>query len=81
MLIFGRTTVEMIRGWILLHVSTRINVSILTDFFIKIMQLPMPYFDTKMTGDVMQRISDHERIEKFMTNSSLVVFNIQSDSL
>ncbi|MAN25769.1 peptidase domain-containing ABC transporter [Mesonia sp.] len=73
MLIFGRTTVEMIRGWILLHVSTRINVSILTDFFIKIMQLPMPYFDTKMTGDVMQRISDHERIEKFMTNSSLVV--------
>ncbi len=53
MLFLGRTGVEFIRSWILLHVSTRINISILSDFLIKLMKLPMPFFDTKMVGDIM----------------------------
>jgi len=55
----GRTSIELIRGWILLHLSTRINISLVSDFFIKLMNLPIAYFDSKMTGDIMQRINDH----------------------
>jgi len=62
-LFIGRTSIEIIRGWILLHLSTRINISLVSDFFIKLMNLPIAYFDTKMTGDIMQRINDHNRIE------------------
>ena len=71
MLFFGRMSVEFIRSWILLHMSTRINISILTDFLIKLMKLPMSFFDTKMTGDIMQRMSDQGRIQSFLTGSSL----------
>ena len=71
MLIIGRVTVEFIRSWILLHISTRVNISILTDFLIKLMKLPMSFFDTKMTGDIMQRINDQKRIESFLTGSTL----------
>lgn len=70
-LFFGRTSVEVIRSWILLHLSTRINISLVSDFFIKLMYLPIGYFDTKMTGDIMQRINDHRRIQSFLTSSSL----------
>jgi ATP-binding cassette subfamily B protein len=70
-LFFGRTSVEIIRGWILLHLSTRINISIISDFFIKLMNLPIAYFDSKMTGDIMQRIHDHQRIENLLTSTSL----------
>ncbi|WP_262714143.1 peptidase domain-containing ABC transporter [Mucilaginibacter rubeus] len=70
-LIVGRVSVEFIRSWILLHISTRINISILTDFLIKLMKLPMSFFDTKMTGDIMQRMSDQKRIESFLTGSTL----------
>jgi ATP-binding cassette subfamily B protein len=59
--------VEFIRSWILLHISTRVNISILTDFLIKLMKLPMSFFDTKMTGDIMQRMNDQRRIESFLT--------------
>ncbi len=72
-LFFGRTGLEIIRGWILLHLSTRINISLVSDFFIKLMRLPIAYFDTKMTGDLLQRINDHSRIEKILTVSSLNV--------
>ncbi len=72
-LFLGRTALEVIRGWILLHLSTRINISLVSDFFIKLMNLPMAFFDAKMTGDLMQRISDHKRIEKILTTSSLNV--------
>lgn len=72
-LFIGRTSIEIIRGWILLHLSTRINISLVSDFFIKLMNLPIAYFDTKMTGDIMQRINDHQRIENLLTNSSLSV--------
>ncbi|MGY4536249.1 ATP-binding cassette subfamily B protein [Mucilaginibacter sp. UYNi724] len=76
-LVVGRVSVEFIRSWILLHISTRINISILTDFLIKLMKLPMSYFDTKMTGDIMQRINDQRTIESFLTGSTLTtIFSI-----
>ena len=73
----GRTGLELIRSWILLHLSTRINISLISDFFIKLMNLPISFFDVRMTGDIMQRINDHKRIEKLLTASSLnVLFSI-----
>ncbi|WP_461376830.1 peptidase domain-containing ABC transporter, partial [Cloacibacterium normanense] len=71
MLFLGSMGINIIRSWILLHLSTRINISIISDFFIKLMNLPISFFDTRMTGDIMQRINDHNRIEKLLTNSSL----------
>src|SRR5690606_14657794 len=67
----GKTSVDVIRGWILLHLSTRINISLISDFFIKLMKLPISYLDTRMTGDIMQRILDHDRIEHLLTGSTL----------
>jgi ATP-binding cassette subfamily B protein len=73
----GRTGLELIRSWILLHLSTRINISLISDFFIKLMNLPISFFDVRMTGDIMQRINDHRRIEKILTTSSLnVLFSL-----
>jgi len=71
MLLFSRTTNEFIRSKILLHISTRINISLVSDFFIKLMKLPMKFFDTKQMGDILQRIEDHRRVEQFLTSSSL----------
>lgn len=71
MLFLGRTSVEVFRSWILLHLSTRINISLVSDFFIKLMNLPIAYFDTRMTGDIMQRIGDHRRIENLLTGTTL----------
>jgi ATP-binding cassette subfamily B protein len=70
-LFISQTSVEFIRGWILLHINTRINVSLISDFLAKLMRLPIGFFDTKMIGDMMQRIGDHRRIEAFLTGSSL----------
>lgn len=70
-LIFSRTLVEFIRSWILLHLGTRINISLISDFLIKLMKLPVSFFDTKMIGDLIQRIGDHNRIENFLTSSTL----------
>lgn len=72
-LFFGRTALDLIRSWILLHLSTRINISLISDFFIKLMNLPISFFDVRMTGDIMQRINDHHRIERILTTSSLSV--------
>lgn len=72
-LFLGRTSIEVIRSWILLHLSTRINISLVSDFFIKLMKLPIAFFDTRMTGDILQRINDHKRIERILTTSSLNV--------
>ncbi|WP_299208821.1 peptidase domain-containing ABC transporter [uncultured Dokdonia sp.] len=72
-LFMGRTGVEVIRSWILLHLSTRINISLISDFFIKLMNLPISFFDVRMTGDILQRINDHRRIERILTTSSLNV--------
>ena len=73
MLAFSSSAVEFIRGWILLHLGTRINIALISDFLAKLMRLPMGYFDTKMTGDILQRINDHTRIQNFLTGSSLSV--------
>ncbi len=67
----GRLGVDFIKGWILYHISSRINISILTDFLIKLMKLPVSYFDSKKTGDIMQRMNDHSRIQNFLTGTSL----------
>ncbi len=71
MLFVGRMSVDFIRSWILLHISTRINLSILSDFLAKLLRLPISFFDTKLTGDILQRIGDHSRIESFLTGTSL----------
>ncbi len=70
-LIISQMGIDFIRRWILLHLSTRINIALISDFLVKLMKLPVGFFDTKMTGDILQRISDHRRIETFMTTSSL----------
>jgi len=73
----GRLVIEFVRSWILLHISTRINISILTDFLIKLMKLPVSFFDSKKTGDILQRMNDHQRIESFLTGSSInVLFSL-----
>lgn len=71
MLFIGGISVSFIRSWILLHISTRVNISILTDLLIKMMRLPMIFFDTKTHGDLMQRLADQQRIESFLTESTL----------
>lgn len=75
-LFIGKISISVIRSWILLHLSARINISLISDFFIKLMQLPIAFFDTRMTGDLLERIKDHERVEKIVTTSSLdVIFS------
>ena len=68
---FGKVSIEIIRNWILMHISSRVNISLVSDFFIKLMNLPISYFDVKMTGDTIQRINDHQRIENFLTGTSI----------
>lgn len=76
-LVFSASTVDFIRGWILLHIGTRVNITVLSDYLAKMMRLPMDYFDKKMTGDIMQRIGDHTRIQDYLTNTSLnILFGI-----
>jgi ATP-binding cassette, subfamily B, bacterial len=65
------TSVEVIRSWILLHLGTRVNISVISDFLLKLMKLPIGFFDSKLIGDLLQRIGDQARIEKFLTSSSL----------
>lgn len=72
-LFFSRAIVDFIRSWILLHIGTRINISLVSDFLIKLMKLPISFFDAKMIGDIMQRISDNHRIEAFLTQSILSI--------
>ncbi|WP_299260751.1 peptidase domain-containing ABC transporter [uncultured Aquimarina sp.] len=70
-LFIGKISLDIVRGWILLHVSTRISISLISDFFIKLMNLPISYFDSKLTGDILERVNDHKRIETLLTNSPL----------
>jgi ATP-binding cassette subfamily B protein len=73
MITIGGMVLDILRGWMLLHISSRINISLISDFFIKLMKLPIRYFDTRLSGDLMQRIQDHHRIESFLTNTTLSV--------
>ncbi|MFK7982712.1 MAG: peptidase domain-containing ABC transporter [Saprospiraceae bacterium] len=77
MLFFSLTAVQFIRSWIMLHMSTRINISLVSDFLAKLMRLPISFFDTRVIGDILQRINDHNRIKSFLTSSTLsVVFSL-----
>ncbi len=76
-LFVSRMSVDFIRGWILLHLSTRMNISLISDFLIKLMKLPLGFFDIKLIGDILQRIGDQRRIEYFLTSSSLnIMFSL-----
>lgn len=76
MLTVSRTAIDFIRRWLLLHISMRINISLVSDFFIKLLKLPMSFFDTKLMGDLMQRMNDHGRVNTFLTQQTLsVVFS------
>ncbi len=70
-LLFGRMSVEFIRGWLLLHIGSRVNVAVISGFLQKLMSLPIAFFDTKLTGDILQRIEDNNRIEEFLTSACL----------
>ena len=72
-LIISQMGIDFIRRWILLHLSARVNIALISDFLSKLMKLPVGFFDTKLTGDILQRIGDHRRIETFMTTSSLTI--------
>lgn len=71
MLVFSRTMVDFIRSRLLLHISTIVNLSILSDFWIKLTKLPISYFDSHHTGDTLQRIGDHKQIQIFLTGTAL----------
>jgi ATP-binding cassette subfamily B protein len=70
-LVFGRMSVEFIRGWLLLHIGSRVNVAVISGFLHKLMSLPVAFFDSKLTGDILQRVEDNNRIEEFLTSASL----------
>ncbi len=71
MLTIGQTTVEFIQGWLYLHIGVRINISFISDYLMKLMKLPIAFFGTRNTGDILQRIYDHDRIQDFISSSSL----------
>ena len=71
-LFISQTAVEFIRGWILLHIGVRVNINLISDFLIKMMKLPVRFFDTKMTGDLLQRIYDNKRVETFLSSTTLI---------
>ena len=73
MIVIGRTATDFIRRWLLLHISMRINISLVSDFFIKLLKLPLSFFDTKLMGDLLQRMNDHSRVQSFLTNQVLSV--------
>lgn len=79
MIVTGRTATDFIHRWLLLHISMRINISLVSDFFIKLLKLPMSFFDTKLMGDLLQRIEDHSRVQNFLTGQVLnVIFTFLS---
>ena len=79
LIVTGRTATDFIRRWLLLHISMRVNISLVSDFFIKLLRLPMSFFDTKLIGDLLQRIGDHSRVQKFLTSQLLgILFSMLS---
>jgi ATP-binding cassette, subfamily B, bacterial len=73
----GKMSVEIIRSWILLHISARVNISLVSSFLIKLMKLPISFFDAKKIGDIMLRVDDHHRIETLLTNQTLnILFSL-----
>ncbi|MBD5189624.1 MAG: peptidase domain-containing ABC transporter [Bacteroidales bacterium] len=79
MIVVGRTATDFIRRWLLLHISMRVNISLVSDFFIKLLKLPMAFFDTKLMGDLLQRMNDHSRVQSFLTTQTLsIMFTLLS---
>lgn len=72
-IVVGQLANDLIRGWLMLHMTARVSISLISDFLAKLMRLPISFFDSKMTGDIMQRIDDHQRIQAFLTNSLLSI--------
>ena len=70
-LVLGQLANNLIRSWLMLHMTTRISISLISDFLAKLMRLPIAFFDSKMVGDIMQRIGDYDRIQSFLTGSLL----------
>lgn len=76
-LFLSQSSAEIIRGWLLLHLGTRVNISILSDFLNRLLKLPIPFFDGKSSGDILQRLQDSERLEQFLSSTTLnVLFSI-----
>ena len=73
-LLLSITLSNVLRDWVLLHVSTRVNISLISDYLIKLMKLPVTFFENKLVGDILQRAGDHERIRSFVMNNSLGMF-------
>ena len=73
LIVLGRTSMDFIRRRLLLHISMRVNVRLVSEFFIKLMKLPMAFFDTKLMGDLLQRMNDHQRVQTFLTGQCLTV--------
>ena len=69
----SQTANSLLRSWINLHVTSRVSISLISDFLIKLMKLPISFFDVKMVGDIMQRIGDHNRIKTFLTDSLISI--------
>lgn len=68
---------NLVRDWILLHVTSRVNISLISDYLIKLMKLPIQFFENKIAGDILQRANDHDRIRSFLMNNSLnFIFSI-----
>ena len=79
MIIIGKAAMDFVRRWLLLHISMRVNISLISDFLIKLFKLPMSFFDTKLLGDLLQRMDDHSRVQAFLTSQTLsVVFSMLS---
>lgn len=70
-LFVSRSSVEIIRSWLLLHMTSRININLISDFLMKLMRLPIAYYDSKNTGDIIQRINDHQRVQSFLSSTTL----------
>lgn len=70
-LFIGGTAIDFIRGWLVLHVGARINIALVADFLVHLMRLPMAFFDARATADILQRIDDHRRVERFLTSTML----------
>lgn len=71
------TIFNVIRDWLLLHITSRVNIALISDYLIKLMKLPVTFFENKLLGDILQRARDHERIRNFIMNNSLsLIFSI-----
>lgn len=75
-LIFSQTAIQIIRDWLLLYTTNKININLISDYLIKLMKLPLNYYDTKNDGDIMQRIQDNARVQNFLSTTTLnVIFS------